>query len=220
MGPPVTLTQAVWPRTDRRAATGTFGAVRIAVLASGSGTLLEAILADGIPVSLVVADRPSRALEVAEAQGVPAALVERTTFGPDFDRVAYTKDVVAVLQEAEIDLVVMAGFGTVFAEPLYEAFGSRVVNTHPALLPAFKGWHAVRSALEAGVKVTGCTIHVATVEVDDGPILAQEAVPVLDGDDEASLHERIKAVERRLYPQTIRAVLADPSILEREPTST
>ena len=194
--------------------------MRIAVLASGSGTLLEAILADGIPVSLVVADRPSRALEVAEAHGVPATLVERTTFGPSFDRVAYTKDVVAVLQEAEIDLVVMAGFGTVFAEPLYDAFGSRVVNTHPALLPAFKGWHAVRAALEAGVKVTGCTIHVATVEVDDGPILAQEAVPVLDDDDEASLHERIKAVERRLYPQTIRAVLADPSILEREPTST
>jgi phosphoribosylglycinamide formyltransferase 1 len=194
--------------------------VRIAVLASGSGTLLEAILADGIPVSLVVADRPSRALEVAEAHGVPAALVQRTTFGPDFDRVAYTKDVVAVLQEAETDLVVMAGFGTVFAEPLYEAFGSRVLNTHPALLPAFKGWHAVRAALEAGVKVTGCTIHVATVEVDDGPILAQEAVPVLEGDDEASLHERIKAVEHRLYPQTIRAVLADPSILERDPTST
>ncbi|MFP5254795.1 MAG: phosphoribosylglycinamide formyltransferase [Acidimicrobiia bacterium] len=194
--------------------------MRIAVLASGSGTLLEAILADGIPVSLVVADRPSRALEVAEAHGVPAALVQRTTFGPDFDRVAYTKDVVAVLQEAETDLVVMAGFGTVFAEPLYEAFGSRVLNTHPALLPAFKGWHAVRAALEAGVKVTGCTIHVATVEVDDGPILAQEAVPVLEGDDEASLHERIKAVERRLYPQTIRAVLADPSILERDPTST
>ena len=194
--------------------------MRIAVLASGSGTLLEAILADGIPVSLVVVDRPSRAQEVAQAHGVPAVLVERSTFGPDFDRVAYTKDVVAVLQEAEIDLVVMAGFGTVFAEPLYDAFGSRVVNTHPALLPAFKGWHAVRAALQAGVKVTGCTIHVATVEVDDGPILAQEAVPVLDGDDEASLHERIKAVERRLYPQTIRAVLADPSILERDPTST
>lgn len=206
--------------TDHLAAAGTFGAVRIAVLASGSGTLLEAILADGIPVSLVVADRPSRAQQVAEEHGVPTVLVERTTFGPDFDRVAYTKDVVAVLQEAEIDLVVMAGFGTVFAEPLYDAFGSRVINTHPALLPAFKGWHAVRYALEAGVKVTGCTIHVATVEVDDGPILAQEAVPVLDGDDEASLHERIKAVERRLYPQTIRAVLADPSILEREPTST
>jgi phosphoribosylglycinamide formyltransferase-1 len=193
--------------------------VRIAVLASGSGTLLEAILADGIPVSLVVADRPSRALHVAEAAGVPARLVQRATFGADFDRLAYTKEVVGVLQGERIDLVVMAGFGTVFAEPIYEVYGARVLNTHPALLPAFKGWHAVPAALAAGVKVTGCTIHVATLEVDDGPILAQEAVPVLPGDDEASLHERIKAVERRLYPQTIRAVLADPSILERhDPT--
>lgn len=191
--------------------------MRIAVLASGSGTLLEAILADGIPVSLVVVDRPSRAIEVASAHGVPARLVERSSFGPDFDRGAYTQQVVDVLVEAEIDLVVMAGFGTVFAEPIHAAFEHRILNTHPALLPAFKGWHAVREALAAGVKVTGCTIHVATVEVDAGPILAQEAVPVLDDDDESSLHERIKAVERRLYPDTIRAVLADPSILKREP---
>lgn len=194
--------------------------MRIAVLASGSGTLLEAIVADGIPVSLVVVDRPSRAEEVAEAHAIPVRRVARSSFGADFDRDAYTREVVEVLRAAQIGLVVMAGFGTVFAAPLYDTFGSRVLNTHPALLPAFKGWHAVRSALEAGVKVTGCTIHVATVEVDDGPILAQEAVPVLPDDDEASLHERIKAVERRLYPATIRAVLADPSILEREPAST
>ncbi|HEX4866998.1 MAG TPA: phosphoribosylglycinamide formyltransferase [Acidimicrobiales bacterium] len=192
--------------------------MRIAVLASGSGTLLEAILADGIPVSLVVVDRPSRATEVAAAHGVPAQLVERTTFGPDFDRVGYTREVVDVLHAADIDLVVMAGFGTVFAEPIHQAFEHRILNTHPALLPAFKGWHAVREALAYGVKVTGCTIHVATLEVDAGPILAQEAVPVLADDDEASLHERIKAVERRLYPATIRAVLADPSILKKEPT--
>jgi phosphoribosylglycinamide formyltransferase-1 len=191
--------------------------VQIAVLASGSGTLLEAILSDGIPVSLVVVDRPSRAIEVAEAHGVPAVLVERTSYGPDFDRVAYTRDVVDVLVAADIDLIVMAGFGTVFAEPIHEAYEHRILNTHPALLPAFKGWHAVREALAYGVKVTGCTIHVATLEVDAGPILAQEAVPVLDDDDEASLHERIKAVERRLYPATIRAVLADPTILKKEP---
>lgn len=191
--------------------------MRIAVLASGSGTLLEAILADGIPVSLVVVDRPSRAIEVAEAHGVAATLVERTSFGEAFDRVTYTNDVVDVLVAAEIDLIVMAGFGTVFAEPIHEAFEHRILNTHPALLPSFKGWHAVREALAYGVKVTGCTIHVATLEVDAGPILAQEAVPVLDDDDEASLHERIKEVERRLYPQTIRAVLADPSILKKEP---
>ena len=80
---------------------------------------------------------------------------------------------------------------------------TRVLNTHPALLPAFPGWHAVEDALAAGVKVTGCTVHVATAEVDAGPIVAQEAVPVLAGDTVESLHERIKAVERRLYPDTI-----------------
>jgi phosphoribosylglycinamide formyltransferase-1 len=188
--------------------------VRIAVLASGSGTLLEAILDDGIPVQLVVVDRPSRATEIAAAHGVPALLVQRSSFGQDFDRTAYTAEVADALEAEGIDLVVMAGFGTVFDGPIHERFPHRILNTHPALLPAFKGWHAVRDALEAGVDETGCTIHVATLEVDAGPILAQEAVKVLPDDDEASLHERIKAVERRLYPSTIRAVLADPSILE------
>jgi phosphoribosylglycinamide formyltransferase-1 len=193
-------------------------AVRIAVLASGSGTLLEAILDDDIPVALVVVDRPSRATDVAAARGVEAVLVERTSFGDAFDRAAYTREVVDVLQAADIDLVVMAGYGTVFSEAIHDAFPHRILNTHPALLPAFKGWHAVRDALAAGVKVTGCTIHVATLEVDAGPILAQEAVEVLPDDDEGTLHERIKAVERRLYPATIRAVLDDPAIL-KEPTS-
>jgi phosphoribosylglycinamide formyltransferase-1 len=191
--------------------------VRIAVLASGSGTLLEAILADEIPVSVVVVDRPSRALDVAADHGIPALLVERTSFGDEFDRDAYTAEVADALVAAEIDLIVMAGFGTVFAEAIHDRFPNRILNTHPALLPAFKGWHAVREALAYGVKVTGCTIHVATLEVDAGPILAQEAVPVLPGDDESSLHERIKDVERRLYPATIRSVLADPSIL-KEPS--
>lgn len=192
--------------------------MRIAVLASGSGTLLEAILDDGIPVALVVVDRPSRAMDVADSHGVDAVLVERTDFGPGFDRAAYTEEVLKVLEAADVDLVVMAGFGTVFSAAIFERYRHRILNTHPALLPAFKGWHAVRDALAAGVKVTGCTIHVATVEVDAGPILAQEAVPVLPGDDEASLHERIKAVERRLYPATIRAVLTDPTLLEEPPT--
>lgn len=193
--------------------------MRTAVLASGSGTLLDALLQDGIPIALVVVDRPSKAQGVAEAHGVPAELVERTSFGPDFDRDAYTEQVVDVLQAHDIDLVVMAGYGTIFGEAIHRAFPNRILNTHPALLPSFKGWHGVRDALAYGVKVTGCTVHVATLEVDAGPILAQEAIPVLPGDDEERLHERIKAVERRLYPQTIRAVLADPSLLEKEPTT-
>ncbi|HEX8804073.1 MAG TPA: phosphoribosylglycinamide formyltransferase [Acidimicrobiales bacterium] len=180
---------------------------RLAVLASGSGTLLEAILADGLPVSLVVADRPCRALSVAGDAGVPAELVERTQWGASFDRAAYTDRLVGVLRAAGVAVVVMAGFGTI-VPGIADAYPGRVLNTHPALLPAFKGWHAVRAALEAGVEVTGVTIHVATSEVDNGPILAQQEVPVLPGDTEEVLHERIKRVERRLYPQTIRRFLA------------
>jgi phosphoribosylglycinamide formyltransferase-1 len=180
---------------------------RIAVLASGSGTLLEAILADGIAVALVVADRPCRALDVAAGAGVAAELVERTEWGAGFDRAAYADRVVEALRAHEVDVVVMAGFGTI-VPGLADAYRGRVLNSHPALLPAFKGWHAVRAALEAGVAVTGTTIHVATAEVDDGPILAQEEVPVRPDDTEDSLHERIKRVERRLYPQTIRRFLA------------
>lgn len=183
-------------------------AARIAVLASGSGTLLQAILDDGITVSLVVADRPCRALGVAAGRDVAAELVERTQWGASFDRAAYTEQLVKILRAHDVDVVVMAGFGTV-VPGLPDAYPGRVVNSHPALLPAFKGWHAVRSALDAGVEVTGTTIHVATAEVDDGPILAQETVPVLPGDTEDTLHERIKQVERRLYPETIRRFLAD-----------
>jgi phosphoribosylglycinamide formyltransferase 1 len=191
--------------------------MRTAVLASGSGTLLDAILTDGIPVDLVVVDRPCAATEVAERHGVEAVCHERTSFGASFDREAYTGEVTDLLQRHGIELVVMAGYGTVFGRAIHEAFPHRILNTHPALLPSFKGWHAVDAALDYGVKVTGCTVHVATLEMDAGPILAQEAVAVLPDDTVDSLHERIKQVERRLYPDTIRAVLADPGILDRSP---
>jgi phosphoribosylglycinamide formyltransferase 1 len=160
------------------------------------------MLEGGLTVSVVVADRPCRALTIADEHGVPRELVERTEWGPGFDREAYGERLVKVLRAHGVDLVAMAGFGTV-VPGLPAAFPGRVLNTHPALLPAFKGWHAVRDALAQGVKVTGTTVHVATEEVDDGPILAQEAVPVLPGDTEETLHERIKQVERRLYPATI-----------------
>ena len=116
------------------------------------------------------------------------------------------------LEAHDIDLVVMAGFGTILAKPIFDRFAGRILNTHPALLPSFPGWHAVDDALSYGVKVTGCTVHVATEEVDAGPILAQEAVVVLPDDTVDSLHERIKAVERRLYIQTIREILQRGSV--------
>ena len=158
-------------------------------------------------------DRPCRAIEVAEAHGVDAVLVERGSYGKDFDRVAYTNEVIDVLEAHGVELVVMAGFGTIFEKPMFDTYDGRIINTHPALLPAFPGWHAVRDALAAGVKVTGVTVHVATLEVDAGPILAQAAVPVLPGDDEDALHERIKAVERKLYPDTIKAILERGAVL-------
>jgi phosphoribosylglycinamide formyltransferase-1 len=177
------------------------------VLASGAGTILEALLKAGVPVTVVVADRPCRALEVARVSGRPAELVRRDSFGPSFDRLGYTRRLMDVLAAHEADLVALAGFLTILERPILDAWPGRVLNTHPSLLPAFPGAHAVADALAAGVKVTGCTIHVAGPEVDAGPILAQEAVPVLPGDSEESLHERIKVVERRLYPATILAML-------------
>lgn len=187
--------------------------MRIGVLASGAGSILEAILDDGIPVAAVFVDRLCAATAVAARVGVPAVVVERSDFGAGFDRTAYTNEVVAALVDHDIELVVMAGFMTVLAQPLFDEYEGRVLNTHPALLPSFPGAHAVRDALAYGVKVTGTTVHVATVAVDDGPILAQAAVEVLPDDDESSLHERIKAVERRLYPATIRQILERGTVL-------
>jgi phosphoribosylglycinamide formyltransferase-1 len=186
--------------------------VRVAVLASGSGTILDALLEAGIRVEVVVLDRPCRAEDVAGAHGVPVALVARSSYGGDFDREAYTDAVVDVLDDHRIDLVVMAGFGTILAKPIFDRYAGRILNTHPALLPAFPGWHAVADALEHGVKVTGCTVHVATVDVDAGPILAQEAVAVLPDDTVESLHERIKVVERRLYVDTVRQIVERGSV--------
>jgi phosphoribosylglycinamide formyltransferase-1 len=179
------------------------------VLASGSGTILEALIDADLPIASVIVDRPCRAMEIAERAGIPVELVERESFGPDFDRLAYTERVVDALKRHEIDLVAMAGFMTVLERPIHEAYGGVITNTHPSLLPAFKGAHAVADALAAGVKVTGCTVHLATLQVDDGPILAQQTVPVLPDDTVDSLHERIKEVERRLYPQVIRQLLEE-----------
>lgn len=178
------------------------------MLVSGSGTNLQSILDAGLPVALVLSDRPGvAALDRATAAGVPALVVDRGAHLPDRD--AFTRAVVHALCEHEIELVAMAGFMTILEQAIFDAFPGRVVNTHPSLLPAFRGASAVRDALAAGVKVTGCTIHLATREVDSGPILAQEAVPVLDDDDEVSLHERVKAVERTLYPRVLQALVAD-----------
>ena len=185
--------------------------MRLCVLVSGSGTILEAILAEGIAVAAVLSDRPCRGLEVAAESGVEAILVDRAGFGgfsTSFDREAYTEAVRDALVAASIDLVAMAGFGTVLGTAIHETYAGRLLYTHPALLPAFPGWHGVADALAAGAEVSGCTVHLATLEMDAGPILAQAEVPVFADDTVETLHERIKQVERRLYPATIAAAAA------------
>ncbi|MDA8313302.1 MAG: phosphoribosylglycinamide formyltransferase [Actinomycetota bacterium] len=185
---------------------------RVAVLVSGTGTILRSVVEAGIPVSVVLADRPCPALALASEAGVEAVLCDRREFGgfgPAFDRQRYTEALARALRVRGVDLVAMAGFGTVLGTQVHAAFPGRILNTHPSLLPAFPGWHAVADALSAGVTTTGCTVHVAIAAVDAGPVLAQEEVAVLPGDSEAALHERIKEVERRIYPATILRVLAE-----------
>jgi phosphoribosylglycinamide formyltransferase-1 len=186
---------------------------KLAVLVSGTGTILEAILVSGLDVSLVVADRPCRGLEIAANANVPAVLVERSSFNHTFDREVYSSQLVAVLEEHNIGLIAMAGFMTILGQPIFERYEGKILNTHPSLLPSFRGGHAVADTLAAGATETGCTIHIATKSLDDGPILAQGKVPVLPGDTVNSLQERIKQVERRLYPDTIRNVMQKASVV-------
>ncbi|MBW4029447.1 MAG: phosphoribosylglycinamide formyltransferase [Acidobacteria bacterium] len=185
--------------------------MRLCVLVSGSGTILEALIERPVRIALVAADRPCRGLEVAARAGLETVLVDRAGYGgfaADFDRERYSEDLASTLRARDIDLVAMAGFGTVVTAAFHDAFPGRVLNTHPSLLPHFKGWHAVAQALASGARETGCTVHVATVALDDGPILAQRRVAVRADDDEARLHERIKDVERVLYPSVITRVMA------------
>jgi phosphoribosylglycinamide formyltransferase-1 len=184
--------------------------MRLAVLVSGTGSILEAISDSGIEISLVVADRECVAIRRALDRGLDVALIERTDFGEKFDRVVYTNQLVRKLEVAEIELIAMAGFGTILEKPIYDAFAGKVLNIHPSLLPAFPGWNAVEEAIIAGAEETGCTIHQATLEVDSGPILAQETVPILEGDDTASLHERIKVIECKLYVSVIKRIMNEP----------
>ncbi|MGO9910991.1 MAG: phosphoribosylglycinamide formyltransferase [Acidimicrobiales bacterium] len=181
----------------------------LAVLASGTGSILQALVDDGLPITVVLVDRPCGAETVAETARIPVVRVIRSSYGQDFDRDAYTAQVVSALEDYDVVLLAMAGYGTVLGKSIHDAFAGRIVNTHPALLPAFKGWHAVEAALAAGATETGCTVHLATLEVDDGPIIAQEAVPVLPGDTPESLHERIKQAERRIYPAALWKLLAE-----------
>jgi phosphoribosylglycinamide formyltransferase 1 len=181
---------------------------RVVVLASGTGSLLASLLeaATGDYPARIVAvgvDRKCRATEVATAASLPAFTVR---LGDYPDRAAWDAAITEATAAHSPDLIVSAGFMKILGPQFLSHFCGRTLNTHPALLPAFAGAHAVPEALAYGVKVTGCTVHLVDAGMDTGPILAQEPVPVLDGDDEETLHERIKVIERRLLVDVVAAI--------------
>ena len=184
--------------------------MRLGVLVSGRGSNLEAILAGGIEVTIVISNRPDvRALEVAAAHDVPALVLRRADFA---DAAARDAAIAAALVDAGVGLAVLAGYDQRLRPSYFAGFGGRTVNVHPSLLPAHGGDGMMgaavhRSVLEAGEAETGATIHEVTPELDAGPILAQARVPVDAGDDAESLAARVLVAEHRLLVQTIRSLL-------------
>jgi phosphoribosylglycinamide formyltransferase-1 len=178
------------------------------VLASGTGSLLSSLLDAAVgdyPARVVAVgvDRDCRAVEIARAASLPTFTVRLGDFP---DRNAWDGAIADATAAHEPDLIVSAGFMKILGPQFLSRFIGRVVNTHPALLPAFPGAHAVPATLDYGVKISGCTVHLVDAGMDTGPILAQQAVAVLDGDDEETLHERIKVVERRLLVDVLAAL--------------
>ena len=185
---------------------------RLGVLGSGKGSnfvaIAEAIARGEVPaeIALVMSDVESAGiLQHARARGLRAEFVAPGKFRTKLDEEA-ERSYITKLQEARVDLIVLAGLMRILKGDFLRAFQDRVVNIHPSLLPAFPGLEAWKQALEHGVKVTGCTVHFVDQGVDSGPIIAQETVAVLDGDTAATLHERIQQAERRVYPRAIAAL--------------
>lgn len=181
--------------------------MKIVLLASGRGSNVRAIL-DAVaagrcaahPIGLVT-DRPDAgALDVARAHGLPTVVVSAKDHP---SRAAWDGALADAVSKLAPDLVVLAGFMRIVGPPMLSRFGGRIINIHPSLLPAFPGKDGPQQALAAGVRISGCTVHVVDEGVDSGPILAQGAVPVLLEDDAASLHARIQTVEHRLLPEVI-----------------
>lgn len=181
---------------------------RLVVLASGTGSLLQSLLAAAVGeypgrVVAVGTDRDCRAVQIAKDAGLPVFTVALADYP---DRAAWDLALAEATAAHAPDLVVSAGFMKILGSQFLSRFLGRTVNTHPALLPAFPGAHAVPDALAYGVKVTGCTVHLVDAGTDTGPVLAQEPVAVFDDDDEDTLHERIKIVERKLLVDVLAAL--------------
>lgn len=178
---------------------------RVVVLISGRGSNLEALLAARLPLAVVavVSDRADAAgLALARRQAIPVAVLSAEPFP---QRELYDQRLQDLIESYQPDLVVLAGFMRILGDALVRHFERRLVNIHPSLLPAFPGLHTHRRALAEGVTVHGCTVHFVTAELDRGPIVAQAVVPVLSGDDETTLAQRVLAMEHRLYPEVLRA---------------
>ncbi|MDA0230556.1 MAG: phosphoribosylglycinamide formyltransferase [Proteobacteria bacterium] len=184
--------------------------LRLAVLISGSGTNLQALIdacseADyPARICLVISNKDNAGgLARAENANIPTLIIRHTDFEA---RGAFDDALTAALEAANVDLVCLAGFLRVLGQPFVEHWQDRLINIHPALLPAFKGLHTHRQALEAGVRIAGCTVHYVRAEVDVGPIIAQAAVAVLPGDSEESLGQRVLKQEHRLYPLAVELI--------------
>lgn len=186
---------------------------KVAILISGRGSnmaaLIEAAKAPGFPaqISLVLSNHADAGgLKIATASGIATCIVDHKPFGRD--RASFDAAMQAVLDAHHIEIVALAGFMRILSDGFVNAWFGRMINIHPALLPSFKGLDTHARALDAGVKLHGCTTHFVTPGMDEGPIIQQAAVPVLDGDTEASLGARVLVEEHRIYPQTLRLLAA------------
>lgn len=193
--------------------------LRIAVFASGGGSNFQA-LADAIAAGklhaelrLLVCDKPQAAVvERAAKAGVPAFVFRPKEYD---SREAYEEEILRRLREAEVELVVLAGYMRILTDVMVQGYWGRMLNIHPSLLPSFPGMHAVRQALEYGVKVTGVTVHLVDGGLDSGPIVAQRAVELREDDTEEAVSERIHHIEHELYPQVVQDIATGKIVLER-----
>ena len=183
------------------------GRARVGVLISGRGSNLQALLdaaaEPGYPaeIALVVSNRPGAAgLDRAARAGVPATTIDHKGFA---DRRTFEQAIDSALRAAECEIICLAGFMRVLSAEFVDGWTDRILNIHPSLLPAFKGLDVQQRALDAGVKIAGCSVHLVTPDLDDGPIIAQAAVPVLADDDAQSLSARILEQEHRIYPAAL-----------------
>lgn len=187
----------------------------LGVLASGSGSnfeaILQAIAADRLQakVAVLIYNKPqAKVVERADRWGIPKVLLNHRDFP---QREALDEAIVSVLQDYGVQWVVMAGWMRIVTQVLVNAYPQRILNIHPSLLPAFKGLNAIEQALVAGVKITGCTVHLVETEVDSGPILMQAAVPIFPQDTLESLHDRIQAQEHRIFPAALQRIALEQS---------